>query len=1518
LQVDIGGLFVPINTLGAMSTPDDGVEDFTVAAASGGDLPSLATQKFKLTPPTATNPDITQVVIRSAPANLTLRLGSQPPFYARPGELARAEAAPDFAVILNAFLPEAELQDGYYEIPLTLHSDSLCRVDVEVALEFVQKQAALPGGLREAALSFDYSTVSSGQKNLVTVRIPAGAQVLAGQTSGRVRGSFADSRIVCGPTGTFASQGAVQVSPAHALAAPLVFAENLPFSSIDLLLTSVSRTAELAIDLVEDADGKPFTTSLLPSQVRLAIDSQVQGQPSWVNAALPVEVQVKANTRVWLVLQSLSGEAAWSVSAQPAVAAAAAAGAWTAGETLAADLSQGAPLGLLYTETGGLSWRSESASGVGAPLVGFFHLRQPPVGFDVPLELQVGEGDSAQRVSLQRFAPLGRVDFNLDFAEVADAINQAAAAASAAVPQGEHLLNNAFEAWHRVGDTPAADLVRYPSQIRFGAIAAGPDGKRLYMAFSFFNPQGHLTTFDALAAGTVFSVFGAVEEACLEPVGFVLVPTGLVTGISLSPDGRRACVCGLNGLFLVDVENWQILGFGPLKLSTLVLDAAPGRAVFSADGSRLFVRQFSPADSELEGEGSILVLDVARLEQKLLAQAVVSVNDVRTGAIALGQGIEPIDLAIAPDGARLYLLSTDHVAEAHPASVSAYDPFSLQLLLPGVPVGANPSIAELEDGVARGGLALSGDGRRLAVVNSGQASLTMLALPRGILIGQTALTGVSPAWPVAVTLDHEGNYAVVADYHNGQLIAVDASRLREFNHYPVNRRNTLAVEPFGLAALPGGERVFANCNRVVVVPEIPPASEVIGPTLVALPMGVLLPDEWELTAGRVQRMCAPDPFHLAAILGDFSSAASLKTNQAQQPRRQPSAISQVRPVVGGARYELTFYGLATSDEALAEIIWYGADCGVQQTDRLPFTLFDGDPQALLARLELALALSIPIPDASAAVMHRLAATAPAGAEMAEVRFSTPANHAAAVDLASFQATADALTNGDLLQVEQGSLAGWALTPAGVTGVLLSAEAGGLRFNNGGAQAAALEQAAGFAPEVPYELTFLGRGTPSPAGLEPRLELSFLDEAGQPLGAPLSAGIGAQGSDRMVRGGDSPAGAAAALVRLVVPPGASLLAQRVALEAILMVAVPLNFIAQAPGELSLTDLQVVYDQAPAPPPTRLPPGGPCPPTLPPGTRDKDCGCCCYCPCCGEIGDLCNAHETETPAGQPAIEGECCNCGAHQTHISGAATAPTAASAPSATGAPSAQPAATVATAPTSVVVGARPTGARPATTVTVAHVAAPQAVLMRLERRSVAPRVVRSMAAESLRLVSTPAIGARAFAATGAATGAAVTRPLVAEAATGRLAAGLAEVRTLLFARPAVLQPAPVTPPAPPGAPEPPAPPAPAEPPAPVVAPPGGGADGGGIAQPEPVVTPVPPAPPAQPAPPAPPAFPTITEVTGVTSPLAERLTAAGFGDLRSLAGATAGQIAAALPGEDPQTAERISRNARRLFKKLTA
>jgi predicted flap endonuclease-1-like 5' DNA nuclease len=68
----------------------------------------------------------------------------------------------------------------------------------------------------------------------------------------------------------------------------------------------------------------------------------------------------------------------------------------------------------------------------------------------------------------------------------------------------------------------------------------------------------------------------------------------------------------------------------------------------------------------------------------------------------------------------------------------------------------------------------------------------------------------------------------------------------------------------------------------------------------------------------------------------------------------------------------------------------------------------------------------------------------------------------------------------------------------------------------------------------------------------------------------------------------------------------------------------------------------------------------------------------------------------------------------------------------------------------------------------------------------------------------------------------------------------------------------------------------------------------------------------------PPAILPITQVTGVTAPIATQLAAAGLDTLALLAAAKSSEIAAALVGEKPNTARLISQNARRLLKAVTS
>ena len=127
LQVDLGGVYVQINEKGAILTPSDPTA-FTV---TDGTLPGLTVSKFKLTAKTDNlGPTTSTVTIRSTPANLTVRLGKMAPFWARPGELAAPDTSPDFAALLQAFLATAAFENGYYLVPLVVHSDTLARLSV--------------------------------------------------------------------------------------------------------------------------------------------------------------------------------------------------------------------------------------------------------------------------------------------------------------------------------------------------------------------------------------------------------------------------------------------------------------------------------------------------------------------------------------------------------------------------------------------------------------------------------------------------------------------------------------------------------------------------------------------------------------------------------------------------------------------------------------------------------------------------------------------------------------------------------------------------------------------------------------------------------------------------------------------------------------------------------------------------------------------------------------------------------------------------------------------------------------------------------------------------------------------------------------------------------------------------------------------------------------------------------------------------------------------------------------------
>src|SRR5208283_3123795 len=103
-----------INQVGGFkAAPTD--TDFPMPGLNSDALPALTVNKLKRTPdPKATAPppipDLTTVVIRSVPSNVSLRIGDLAPFWTHLGEMHQPGTTNDFAALLQNFLANAKVE----------------------------------------------------------------------------------------------------------------------------------------------------------------------------------------------------------------------------------------------------------------------------------------------------------------------------------------------------------------------------------------------------------------------------------------------------------------------------------------------------------------------------------------------------------------------------------------------------------------------------------------------------------------------------------------------------------------------------------------------------------------------------------------------------------------------------------------------------------------------------------------------------------------------------------------------------------------------------------------------------------------------------------------------------------------------------------------------------------------------------------------------------------------------------------------------------------------------------------------------------------------------------------------------------------------------------------------------------------------------------------------------------------------------------------------------------------------
>ena len=455
LQVDLGGAYVDLNDRGALKTPSDD-KFFSLSATNPNPLPGVSVTKFRLT---GNAPTVSTVKIQSLPTNVSLRLGEQPIFWMHIGELAQAETTPDFTAALQTFLNEVKVENGFYVVPLVVHSDSLARLEITLTVDYLIEQSALPAGLSEVTLPYEFDGLPQAEAGLLTLTLPAHARLVPQACRARVTGAFADTRVAYDPTESIAPDGLatlvkpagqVAISDEDAFAQPIRLAADATATAIDLLL-NVRQSAKLRLDLREDLDGKPGELSLLPKPVDFELTGVVGKEAAsaarWVSVPLPVEFQFIRARRYWLVLQSLTGTADWSVA--PAAAT---------------TLSEPGGLQRLSQRAAdaALAWREAAVNGVAPLLAAFFRLRYQTKRFTMPIALQVGDGEHPVRVSLDRYADQGRVDFPLNFAELETARQKFLTQRPTSCSTAELLENGMFEKWFELKNKQGEKIADRP------------------------------------------------------------------------------------------------------------------------------------------------------------------------------------------------------------------------------------------------------------------------------------------------------------------------------------------------------------------------------------------------------------------------------------------------------------------------------------------------------------------------------------------------------------------------------------------------------------------------------------------------------------------------------------------------------------------------------------------------------------------------------------------------------------------------------------------------------------------------------------------------------------------------------------------------------------------------------------------------------------------------------------------------------------------------------------------------
>jgi YVTN family beta-propeller protein len=293
-------------------------------------------------------------------------------------------------------------------------------------------------------------------------------------------------------------------------------------------------------------------------------------------------------------------------------------------------------------------------------------------------------------------------------------------------------------------DTPAAAWDKTPLR----RMVLSPDGKQIFAVNPF-------------AAGV--SVIDATTNQVIRTLVFRHVNDGLPSVLAISPDGAQLYGAdpAHNQLEIISVALGRVVAW-------VKVDKNPTALAVSPDGGRVYVLN--------EGSSTVSVIDPKA--------------DQLVATISL-DGNHPGDMALQPDGSRLYVSLTN------PIPGVPQTPLSGKVAV--IDTGSNRITGSLRVGNHPQALAISPDGARLYVAHSDPASRLIDIIK---LHGQAREGGLSGGYSAAPTLSPDGKRLYIFSTEFNLLLALDTTTSQVLAATPpVN-------QPYALATSPDGRRLY--------------------------------------------------------------------------------------------------------------------------------------------------------------------------------------------------------------------------------------------------------------------------------------------------------------------------------------------------------------------------------------------------------------------------------------------------------------------------------------------------------------------------------------------------------------------------------------------------------------------------------------------------------------------------------------------------------------------------------------